>query len=479
MVDSTPPRPRRVLIASANPLFREGLRRLYVQKWGEQVELIGTPTTMKETLSALETLRPDLVIVDYDDASMNRAEFLNRFVTTQTSMKVVLVSLDEAGKVVIYDRRQLSPEQAEGWLSNPWGEEDFFEQHLSQTRTRLVRRKSMRHLIANIVLVIVVSLLVYFGIESAHVLPVAAATQAITIDQLFNIEWMAISFLFALIVVPLAYSLIVFRRRKGDMEDAPHMEGNTTLEITWTVIPLFAVLGLAYLGGQSLAATLRVDPQAQEVRVTGFQWAWKFSYPAYGDVQTDKLYLPLGKQVVLRMNSLDVIHSFWVPEFRLKQDLVPGEETSLRITPDRLGEYRLRCAELCGTSHSYMQAAVIVMSVDEFDKTMKQLEAQAAAAAASGVPDAGRGRQVYETAGCKACHSIDGSPLIGPTWLGLYGSTVKLSDGTTIKANDAYITQSIKDPNSQIVAGFTPGMPTLPVTDLQIKDVIEFMKTLK
>jgi cytochrome c oxidase subunit 2 len=95
------------------------------------------------------------------------------------------------------------------------------------------------------------------------------------------------------------------------------------------------------------------------------------------------------------------------------------------------------------------------------------------------VPDANRGGQVYATGGCKACHSVDGSPLIGPTWLHLYGSTVELADGTTVKADDAYITQAIKDPNSQIVAGFNPGMPQLPITDLQIKDLIEFMKTLK
>lgn len=479
MTRNTLPSPRRVLIASANPLFREGLRRVYVERWGSRAELIGTPATMEDTLQALETLRPDLVIVDYDDESMNRAEFLNRFVASQSSMKVVLVSLDEAGRVVVYDRRQLTAEQAEDWLNDPWGEENLFEKHLLRTRNQAQRRNSMRHLIVNVVLVAVASVLVYFGLEHANLLPVAASTQANTVDQLFNLQWMAISFLFALIVVPLAYSLIVFRRRKGDMEDAAHVEGNTALEITWTVIPLFAVLGLAFIGGQSLAETLRVDPQAQEVKVTGFQWAWKFSYPAFGDVQTDKLYLPVNKQVVFRMNSLDVIHSFWVPEFRLKQDLVPGQETSLRITPDRLGQYKVRCAELCGTSHSYMQAAVIVMTADEFNKTMKQLQAEAEAAAASGVPDAGRGQQVYETAGCKACHTTDGSPLIGPTWLGLYGSTVKLSDGSTVKADDAYITQSIKDPNSQIVAGFSPGMPTLPVTDLQIKDLIEFIKTLK
>jgi cytochrome c oxidase subunit 2 len=337
----------------------------------------------------------------------------------------------------------------------------------------------MRHFIINAILVVAATLLVYAGINAAHVLPVAAATQATTIDWLFDLQWKAISFLFSLIVVPLAYSLIVFRRRKGDVTDAAHVEGNTALEISWTVLPLMAVVGLAYIGGISLADTLRVDPQAMEARVTGFQWAWKFSYPAYPDVQTDTLYLPINKQVALRMNSLDVIHSFWVPEFRLKQDLVPGQETSLRITPDRLGEYKVRCAELCGTSHSYMQAAVIVMTQEGFDKTLGDLQAQAEAAAASGAPDATRGQRVYETGGCKACHSIDGSPLIGPTWLGLFGSEVTLADGASVKADEAYLTESIRNPNSQIVAGFNPGMPQLPLTDLQVKDLIEFMKTLR
>jgi cytochrome c oxidase subunit 2 len=178
------------------------------------------------------------------------------------------------------------------------------------------------------------------------------------------------------------------------------------------------------------------------------------------------------------MSSLDVIHSFW-PEFRVKQDLVPGQETSLHITPDRLGEYKVRCAELCGTSHTYMQASVIVLTQEDFDTKLGELQAEAEAAAASGIPDANRGSQVYETGGCKACHSIDGSPLIGPTWLGLFGSTVELADGSSVEADETYLTQAIQDPNSQIVAGFNPGMPELPLTDLQVKDVIEFIKTLR
>jgi cytochrome c oxidase subunit 2 len=337
----------------------------------------------------------------------------------------------------------------------------------------------MRHWIINTILVAICTVLVYSVVNNSNLLPAAADVQAQSIDALFTVQWIAMSFLFSLIVVPLTYSLVVFRRRKGDDSDAAPLKSNTALEIAWTVLPLMAVIGLAYLGGKSLADTRRVDPQAMEIKITAYQWAWKFAYPDYGNVTTDKLYMPVNQQAVLRMTSLDVIHSFWVPEFRLKQDLVPGLETSLRITPDRLGQYTLRCAELCGTSHSYMKAPVVVMTAAEFDSTLKQLQAQAEAAAASGTPDATRGQEVYQTSGCKACHTTDGSPLIGPTWKGIYGSTVTLADGSKVKVDDAYITNSIKDPNSQIVAGFAPGMPTLPLTDLQIKDVIEYIKTLK
>jgi cytochrome c oxidase subunit 2 len=114
--------PRRVLIISANPLFREGLRKMYTERWGEKASIIGMPTAMEDALSALETHAPDLVIVDYDDKTINRGEFLNRFVTGKTPMQVMLVSLQESGQVVVYDRRNLTPAQAENWLNDPWNE---------------------------------------------------------------------------------------------------------------------------------------------------------------------------------------------------------------------------------------------------------------------------------------------------------------------------------------------------------------------
>src|SRR5512138_1928150 len=130
------------------------------------------------------------------------------------------------------------------------------------------------------ILVVVVTILVYIGLQAAHLMPVEASAQATTIDSLWNIELAVLSFLFALIVAPIAYSLIVFRRKKGDTTDAEHMEGNTRLEITWTVLPLFLVMAFAYIGAVNLADTRRVDPEAMIVKVRGIQWSWSFEYPA-------------------------------------------------------------------------------------------------------------------------------------------------------------------------------------------------------
>ncbi len=333
----------------------------------------------------------------------------------------------------------------------------------------------MRHLVVAGVLVIVTSILTYVGLSSAGLMPVEASLQSLSIDRLWNWEIIVICFLFSLIVVPIVYSLIVFRRKKGDTTDAEHMEGNTTLEITWTIIPLITVVVFAYLGAYSLGETRRADPNAMVIKVTGQQWSWKFEYPDLG-ITTKDLYLPLNKQVVLRMESNDVLHSFWVPEFRMKQDLVPGRITEYRVTPVLEGNYKVRCAEMCGTSHAYMESPVVVVQQSAFDSWVVARQAEAAEAAKT--PE-GHGQQLVANNGCGACHTIDGSVLIGPTWRGLFGSTVKLSDGTTVVADEAYLTESIKTPQAKLVAGFPPTMPTIPLTDQEIADIIAYIKTLK
>ena len=334
----------------------------------------------------------------------------------------------------------------------------------------------MRHFVVVGIFIVILTVLTYAGLMAAGLMPVAASAQAGPIDWLWNLELAVISFLSALIIVPLVYSLVVFRRKKGDTSDAEHVEGNTNLEITWTVLPLFLVMVFAYLGAGNLSAIRRVDPEAMVVKVTGIQWSWKFEYPAYGVTSTE-LHVPEGKQVLLQMTSNDVIHSFWVPEFRVKQDLVPGRITELRITPTLVGNYKVRCAELCGTSHAYMEGPVIVSTQADFDAWMAEQVKLAEQAAAT--PE-GRGQALVAANGCAACHSITGAAGIGPTWLGLFGHEVPLSDGSVVTADEAYIHESIKAPQAKIVAGFENQlMPTYGFTDEQIDDIVAYIKTIR
>ncbi len=336
----------------------------------------------------------------------------------------------------------------------------------------------MRHFVIVGILVFVMTVLTYVGLDAAGLArqmhPVAASAQAASIDQLWHWEVIVISFLFSLIVVPMMYSLIVFRRRKGDTTDAEHIEGNTRLEIGWTAGPLILVVIFAYFGAYSLGEVNRVSPQALEIRVKAQQYTWIFEYPEYGIVSSE-LYLPLNRQVVLKMESVDVIHSFWVPEFRVKQDVVPGRVTEYRITPTLEGEYKVRCAELCGTSHAYMESPVIVVSQAGYDAWLAE---QQALAAANQTPE-GQGQRLSVQNGCIGCHSLDGTPLTGPTWFGLYGAERQFTDGTTGIADDAYIAESIRNPGAKMVTGYPPVMPPYDFTDEQIANIIAYLKTLK
>jgi cytochrome c oxidase subunit 2 len=334
----------------------------------------------------------------------------------------------------------------------------------------------MGHFLIVGILVLVTSILTYIGLDAAGLMPVQASAQAVSIDWLWNWQLAAISFLFSLIVVPLVYSLVVFRRKKGETGDGEHIEGNTPLEIAWTVIPLFIVLVFAYMGAYSLSETRRVDPNALVIKVQARQFAWTFEYPEYGIVSSE-LHLPVNKQVLLKMESADVIHSFWVPEFRVKQDVVPGRVTEYRITPTLIGDYKVRCAELCGSAHAYMENPVIVDSQADYDAW---ISAQAAIAAEAAKTPEGQGKSLTVKNGCIGCHSLDGSKMTGPTWLGLFGEEVLLNDGSTVISDEAYIAESILNPKAKEVKGFAPTvMPAYPLTDEEIANIIAYLKTLK
>lgn len=335
----------------------------------------------------------------------------------------------------------------------------------------------MRHIIVAGLLVIILTVVTILLLTNIRLLPEAASLQAIPIDKLFRLDFIAIAVLFSLIVGLMVYSIVVFRRRKNDMSDGPHVEGNIRLEVVWTLIPLGFVLFLAYYGSAALGETQAADPKPLRVDVVGSQWSWRFEYPDYGIISTE-LILPVDKQALLSLSSTDVIHSFWVPEFRVKQDALPGDgfERELRVTPDLIGNYKVRCAELCGRLHYDMLAAVNVVSQDDFDAwVISQTEPL------SDDP-VERGEMFAQQFGCIACHSLDGTQLVGPTWKGVFGSQEQLDDGTSVLVDRDYLFKSIREPGLQIVAGYQDLMPANiaeGMTDEQIEDVIAFIESLR
>ena len=225
-----------------------------------------------------------------------------------------------------------------------------------------------KHWVILTALVAIASALLTVVFFTVPLVPVAASQQAKPVDSLLKVMFSIGGAIFALVVIVLLYSVVVFRCRPGDTSDGPPLEGHKALETMWTLVPLAIVISLATWGGIELRDMLRPPAEMElVVKVDSFQWGWRFEYPQYG-FSSPMLALPADRPVLFRLTSRDVIHSFWIPEFRLKQDSVPGRETYLRITPTRPGDYGLRCAELCGRAHWAMQAQVKVVDADAFQR---------------------------------------------------------------------------------------------------------------
>jgi cytochrome c oxidase subunit 2 len=326
-------------------------------------------------------------------------------------------------------------------------------------------------------LVIVVTALVILGLGAIDLVPQRASAEGEYVDIMFQAQIYVIAFIFSLIVVLMLYSIVVFRRRPGDTGDGAYVKGSVPLEVAWTVIPLIIVLGFGVWGAQHLTEITGAEPNELLIEVTGFQYGWSFAYPEYG-VTSSELYLPSGRQVHFLLTSRDVIHSFWVPEFRIKQDAVPGRWTHLRVTPTEVGNYRVRCAELCGYAHAAMYAPVIVVEPEEFENWVEGQEVSGPPP--EDLPPAERGARLVEDQGCLSCHSTDGSDMVGPTWLNLYGSERPLEDGSTVVADEEYLRIAIVEPTEQIVAGYPNVMPPTygTLSDEDIEDMIAFIESL-
>lgn len=249
--------------------------------------------------------------------------------------------------------------------------------------------KNAKHFSIIGILIAIVTVVVYYTLSTYFFeLPPAASAQAEVIDALFNGHYILIAFLFAVIVVPLVYSIIVFRQQEGDETDAPHIHENTALEIAWTVLPIIFVVGFGVWGLRSYSQVLAASSNEVEIWTQAQKWDWNFIYPEHEYSVSQSLVLQEGIPVVLKMQSRDIIHAFWVPQFRVKQDVFPFDTSNaqldfnagadyspeefhfepqeIRFTPVKQGVYRVRCAEICGTSHYAMLANVFVLSSSNY-----------------------------------------------------------------------------------------------------------------
>jgi cytochrome c oxidase subunit 2 len=277
----------------------------------------------------------------------------------------------------------------------------------------------------------------------------SASTLGRTVDTLF-LSLLGVTALVAIAVAALIVFFVV-RYRAGSAADRSNPPDRARwIEIAWTVTPLAIFIGLFVWSSVVFSEFYRPPANAMRIHVLARQWMWKLEHEN-GRREIDELHVPVGQPVELIMTSQDVIHSFFVPAFRVKQDVLPGRYTSLWFTATRPGTFNLFCAEYCGADHANMHGSVIVMRPADF--------AQWLAAGPAGDDLASRGFAVYRRAGCSGCHEPP-STVHAPPLSGLFGRTVHLTDGRSIVADDNYIRDSILLPDKEITAGFAPAMPS-------------------
>jgi cytochrome c oxidase subunit II len=289
----------------------------------------------------------------------------------------------------------------------------------------------------------------------------------------------AISLIF-LIGLTATMIYFIFKYNKKKNKTAVQNEGSTILEVTWTVIPTLLALLMFYYGWAGWKPMNKAPDDA--LVITSVARMWNFTFQYENGKESPELIVPVNTPVKIKLISLDVIHSLFIPAFRIKSDMVPGREKMMWFLPEREGEYDLYCAEYCGLQHSYMNANVKVLSKEKYNSWYADTSA-AVKVAESSVPGA-EGLTIMKMRGCNACHSSDGTKIVGPSYLKLYGEQqIVIRDGkeVTVKADDEYIKRSIMDPNAEIVKGYPKGLMQSykgTISDSDMAKIIEYLKTL-
>lgn len=276
----------------------------------------------------------------------------------------------------------------------------------------------------------------------------------------------------------------VFRYNTRKNKKAEQIEGNTTLEIVWTIVPVILALIMFWIGWRGYLPMSKPPKDSMNILTTARMWSFSFRYD--NGKESPDLIIPVGTPIALKLISLDVLHSVYIPEFRMKSDIIPGREKIMWFRPEREGEYNLFCAEYCGLRHSYMNSKVKVLTKQDFDSWYGDTTNVASdTTKAGGTAGGAAGEAIIKNNGCTACHSTDGSKIVGPTFKNLFGEKQTVTkDGkeTQVTADEAYITRSIYEPDAEVVQGFPKGVMQSykgTVNEDDIAKIIEYLKTLK
>lgn len=309
---------------------------------------------------------------------------------------------------------------------------------------------------------------------SEFMLPPQKSTLAEGTDALFHF----INVTSIILLIGITIAIIYFSwkyRRRSENDITPVITHNSKLEITWSVIPLILVM-IVFAWGLNGYVNLSTAPDdAYEIRVVGKSWLWEFHYET-GFVSVNELHVPADRPVKLVMSSDDVLHSFYIPDFRIKKDVLPNRYSSVWFEAMEPGESVIFCTEYCGTAHSNMRAMTFVHTQEDFETWLVT-----AGSADDNMDPVELGEQLVTRNACTTCHSADGTRLQGPSYLGLFGSERVMESGETVIADENYIRESILEPNAKITQGYQPVMPSYAgsLNDRQIDAIIEYIKTLQ
>ena len=312
------------------------------------------------------------------------------------------------------------------------------------------------------------------GKSAGFWMPGQGSTVAPMVDEVFWFVLVVSTVFFVGIIAVMFAFMVMYRRRHPGQRAQSHRDHNDFIETAWTVIPLLIAIYMFWVGFEGYIDMRTPPGNSYRVNVTAQAWSWQFDYPT--GAFSDTLHVPVDTPVELTMSSMDYLHAFFVPEFRVKMDIVPGKYTKLWFNATEPGEYNVFCTEYCGTGHSDMITKVVVHEPGGFEPWLQKASNPYPEEDAPHV----NGEKAYRIRGCTQCHSIDGSTGIGPTFKGIYGKQESFTDGTTLTVDENYIRESIVDPQAKILEGFEGVMPTYQgrLSDAEITFIIAFIKSL-